>query len=189
MNSIITFLASGPQSIIANEAHDCALGSRDGYNYNIYVCNASAHAQTCWRSSWYERFARHLRIRISSYTFHPLGYTPYPPSSLYFPFFGGQDQTLPSTRLPGCMYSSLSTNEGDFVHPQGNLAGQTLSGLASETIPKEHALAVKSGLWHGNRTYGVYTQLLPPQNLRSKFKLWSRILKNNYRNTSAHSIV
>ena len=40
------------------EAHDCGLGSRDGYIYNIYiyilyiyVCNASAHAQACPRSS------------------------------------------------------------------------------------------------------------------------------------------
>ena len=27
------------------KAHDCALGSRDGYIYYIYVCHASAHAQ------------------------------------------------------------------------------------------------------------------------------------------------
>ena len=32
----------------------------------LYVCNGSAHAQTCTHSSRYENgFARHLQIRIS----------------------------------------------------------------------------------------------------------------------------
>ena len=38
-----------------------------GICIHLYVCNASAHAQTCPRSSWYENeFASHLQIRIAS---------------------------------------------------------------------------------------------------------------------------